>query len=153
MAPMSIVGQGICAAFALAVLAGPCEGADIPVRYDVDAKAFKGAVSGTQLTFALFSDAMCSVPAGSELVPVDDILAESIKTIRPKGAEPSPKVARLHHVLGGLAASPQLYLTVTGTEGSPPSGEAARPRARGRRAWTVSMVRTVRLVPARTSAG
>jgi len=58
---------------------------------------------------------MCSVPAGSELVPVDDILAESIKTIRPKGAEPSPKVARLHHVLGGLAASPQLYLTVTGT--------------------------------------
>jgi hypothetical protein len=91
--------------------------ADVPVRYTVNDTALKQAVNGTMLTFELYADAACTAPplrtAG---VAVQDVTVISrLKTFRPRGAtSPNVKTAELSTTLGGVGASGNLYLKVTG---------------------------------------
>ena len=47
--------------------------ADVPVRYTVDAKALKAAVSGTSLTFSLFTDPACSSSLFTTNVNIENV--------------------------------------------------------------------------------
>src|ERR1044072_5281429 len=101
----------------------PARAADIPVSYNVEQVALKAAVSGTQLTFSLYTDGACSLAHASQMVAVDDVVPlEKIRSVKPKGGATPPKVARLNFVLSGIASAPELYLVVTGTGISPVGG-------------------------------
>lgn len=114
--------------FSMVVLLGaaiPARAADVPVRYLIAAKALKDAVAGTQLTFALFSDAACETQVFSSDLPVESATIEQLKLTRPKGAPKAPKAARLEITLTGVTPGDSLYLMVTGT-GIEPLGTACQ---------------------------
>ena len=101
---------------ALCLAAATSRAADIRVSYDVDQKALKETVSGTLLTFTLYTDNACSAVHASQMVTVEDVIPlEKIKALKPKGAADPPKVVRLNHVLSGVTPAAELYLAVTGT--------------------------------------
>jgi len=103
--------------FALLLVATPALGADVPVNYTVGQAALKSAVSGTTLTFALYSDAACTVPNGApQDVVIDNVaIVASLRRLTPKGGTRPPKTAELRTVLTGVTPTTASYLTVTGT--------------------------------------
>jgi hypothetical protein len=99
--------------------------ADIRVAYTVDDKALKtAAISGTNLTFTVFSDAGCTTPIASPVVmPIDNILLiERMKRFTPKGGTKAPATDRLVQVLSGIVPNGPVFLTVTGTGVTPIGG-------------------------------
>lgn len=99
------------------VLAPVAAGAvDVPVTYTVDSTALKTTVSGTNLTFKLFTDAACTATAHTEVVTVDNVtLLSVLKRAKPKNGVKPPKTTEIRATLTGVAPAAPLYLTVTGT--------------------------------------
>ncbi len=94
-------------------------GSDLRVTYNVQDQLFRSStITGTNLTFQLYSDAACTSAVGAPaVVPVDNLdLIERLKRGTPKGGTKGPKTDRLATVLTGVTVGPtQLYLKVTGT--------------------------------------
>jgi hypothetical protein len=90
---------------------------DMRVAYTVQDKPFRSAITGTNLTFQLYSDAVCTSALGAPaVVPVDNLeLIERLKRGTPKGGTKGPTTDRLGTVLTGVAAATQVYLKVSGT--------------------------------------
>lgn len=100
--------------------------ADMQVHYTVDYKALKAAVSGTVLTFAVYSDSGCTTLVDGSTRAIDDVdLIERVKRFTPKGGVKPPATARLVEVLDGLSSPLTVYLQVTGT-GIVPVGGACQ---------------------------
>jgi hypothetical protein len=100
--------------------------ADVPVSYDVDAVALKVAVSGTPLTFQLYTDASCTAPVHAEAIAIDDVTRIAIlKRFRARNGLKPPKTAEIRATLTNVPAATPLYLQVTGT-GITPVGVACQ---------------------------
>lgn len=114
---------------ALALLAPlAAQAADLPVRYTVDEKQLKNAISGTNLTFQLYSDATCTTVVDTSVVTIDAVtIRERIKQFKPKNGAAQLKVVELHRTFT-TAATGNLYLKVTGT-GVVAVGGACQPQA------------------------
>jgi hypothetical protein len=98
--------------------------ADVSVSYTVDEKLLKLAITGTPLTFKLYTDSGCTTLSDSVTVAIDNVdVIERLKRFKPKGGliKP-PKTARLVEGLSGVTAPPTLFLTVTGTGITPVGG-------------------------------
>ena len=111
------------ATFATLALAASARAADLQTSYTVDDKALKAAVSGTPITFALYSDGACTTLVDDVTIAVDDIdLIERVKRFKPKGAVKPPNTVRLTEVLTGVSTAATLYLEVTGLGITPVGG-------------------------------
>ncbi len=112
---MSIVLAALLGAPAAApavVLNGP----DVKVAYGVDAIALKAAISGTMLTFTLYSDSSCTTTVYTQTINVENTdMIESVKRVTPKGATKPPKTALIHATLIGVPPGSAGFLKVTGT--------------------------------------
>lgn len=115
---------------ALAVLAPlAASAADLPVRYAVDEKQLKNAVTGTNLTFELYSDAACTTLVDGTVVTIDNVgVRERVKQFKPKSGAAQAKIVELHQTMLGVTATGNLYLKVTGT-GVVPVGGACQAQA------------------------
>lgn len=102
--------------FLAVVLAVPQLGyaADLPVAYSVDSRDLKSAISGTDLTFALYSDGACTNLVHTETVEVDDLTIVKLKLVKPRGAIKPPRTTELRHTLTAIAPAEALYLEVNG---------------------------------------
>ncbi len=106
------------------------QAADVPVRYTIDAEVLKGAVSGTSLTFGLYTDAGCATLAASQSKTVDNVFITPLKLFKPKGGVKPPKAAEIRTTLTGTPAVSPIYLKVTGT-GIAPIGGACQVQQAG----------------------
>lgn len=112
-------------------LAAYAHALDLPVRYLVDGKALKDAVSGTSLTFELHTDSSCSSIVQTTNQSIDAVTFVSrLKGFKPVGGTRPPKTAELNHTLNGVPGVTPLYLRVTGT-GIAPIGPACQAQAAG----------------------
>lgn len=104
--------------------------ADLPVTYNVQDKPLKTAVAGTQLTFALYSDAACSSQVFTTNVNIENVsVASKLKLFVAKGtAVKPPATDQLQTTLTGVTPSQVMYLKVTGT-GVTPAGVACQVQA------------------------
>jgi hypothetical protein len=116
----------------LGVLVGSVRAADVPVTYTVDGTALKAAVSGTPLTFTLYTDAACTTLVHTQAVNVEDVTVISkLKRVKPGGAPTKPpKTDDLRTTLTSVTPAAPLYLKVTGT-GITPVGGACQAQAAG----------------------
>ena len=116
----------------LLVPAVPVWAVDVPVSYTVDDKALKAAVSGTPLTFTLYSDSACTTSVHTQVVNSENVrVISKLKRFNPTGAAKPPKTDELATTLTGVVpASAPLYLQVTGT-GITPVGGACQVQASG----------------------
>jgi hypothetical protein len=74
--------------------------ADLPVRYTVDEKQLKNAISGTNLTFQLYSDAACTTLVDSAIVTIDNVgVRERVKQFKPKSGAQQAKIVELHQTM------------------------------------------------------
>lgn len=114
----------VLAALCVAALAPRLARADnVQVNYTVDDKALKDAISGTPLTFDLWSDPNCTAAVTSVQVTIDNVdLIERIKRFKPKHGTTPPKTDRMTEVLTGVTPPQAPYLTVTGTGITPVGG-------------------------------
>lgn len=117
----------------VAVLAVPlaADAADLPARYTVDEKQLKAALAGTNLTFQLYSDALCTTSVFSTVIAIENVdLLGRIKPFNPKNAVKKKNTVELRATLTSVPATPSLYLKVTGT-GVVPIGGACQSQASG----------------------
>jgi len=99
-----------------AALAIVLQGPDVKVAYSVDATALKAAISGTMLTFTLYSDSGCTATVYTQTINVENTdMIESVKRVKPKGATKPPKTAVIHATLIGVPPGSAGFLKVTGT--------------------------------------
>jgi hypothetical protein len=119
---------------ATAIVASPfgipaAHASDLPVTYAVQEKPLKTSVSGTPLTFTLFSDNACTQQVYQAVVPIQNVtLISRLKLLTPKGATKTATTDELQATLTGVTAGGNLYLTVTGT-GVTPSGATCQVQA------------------------
>src|SRR5207244_13030086 len=74
-------------------------------------------------TFALYIDDACTTEVASQVVNVENVnVIECLIQVRPTGATPAPRTARLTATLNGVTAGGNLYLTVTGPGIQPVGG-------------------------------
>jgi hypothetical protein len=107
---------------------------DVPVYYDVDAKALKdGAPAGTMLTLELHALSDCSDAAvHSEMLAIEALKVEAPKTVTPKNADKGAKVNRLTAILTGVQVPENAFLKVTGSGITPVGGDCqAQPISSG----------------------
>jgi hypothetical protein len=124
MTPRSLALLAACVLFARSAAA-----ADLEVRYSVEEKPLKAAVSGTQLTFALYTDDACADLAQSFVVNVENVsLLSKLKQMTPKNDTKLPNTVELRTALAGVTAGGNLHLRVTGT-GVTPVGGACQAQA------------------------
>src|SRR5207245_9596178 len=99
-------------------------GADLPGSYLVYLNALRAsAPAGTPLTFALYIVDACTTEVASQVVNVEKVnVIECLIQVRPTGATPAPRTARLTATLNGVTAGGNLYLTVTGPGIQPVGG-------------------------------
>jgi len=103
--------------------------ADVPVTYTVDTTALKLAISGTNLTFELHTNATCSALAHTQILTVDNVSMLSVlKRSKPKNGVKPPKTTDIRATLTGVAPAAPLYAKVTGT-GITPVGGACQVQA------------------------
>jgi hypothetical protein len=97
---------------------------DVPVYYEVDAKALKdGAPAGTMLTLELHALSDCSgPPVHSESLAIEALKVESPKGVTPKGATKGVKTNRLAALLTGVTLPENSFLKVTGSGITPVGG-------------------------------
>ncbi len=109
----------VLAALVAAPVAAPgivLHGPDLKVAYSVDATALKTAISGTMLTFTLYSDSGCTASVYTQTINVENTdMIESVKRVTPKGATKPPKTAVIHATLIGVPPGSAGFLKVTGT--------------------------------------
>jgi len=102
----------------LAALSGRARAADVNVRYDVDAGAFKrGVASGDSLTFELYANAGCTgAPAYSEILVAGSpfLSVEKVALQKLAGGEKPPRIFRLRALLGAPDLPGALHLMVLG---------------------------------------
>jgi hypothetical protein len=100
----------------LALAPALASAADVPVVYTVDSTALKLAISGTNLTFQLYTDAACTSLAHTQVLTVDNTnMLSVLKRSKPKNGVKPPKTTDIRATLTGVAPAAPLYLTVTGT--------------------------------------
>ncbi len=128
------------------------QAADVPVRYTIDAEVLKGAVSGTSLTFGLYTDATCATLAGSQSKTVDNVFITPLKLFKPKGGVKPPKAAEIRTTLTGAPAVSPMYLKVIGT-GIAPIGGACQVQQAGAGASLIAFARVDNLGGTVTSFG
>jgi hypothetical protein len=103
--------------------------ADVPVTYTVDTTALKLAISGTNLTFQLYTDGACTSLAHTQVLTVDNTnLLSVLKRSKPKNGVKPPKTTDVRATLTGVGPAAPLYLKVTGT-GITPIGGACQVQA------------------------
>jgi hypothetical protein len=125
---MVIRAQLFIAAVLLASTA-TVQAVDLPVRYTVEKKALKAAVTGTPLTFQLFTDGACTSLTFSQTFPVDVVEIVQLRFLKPSGSSMSaPKAAELRYVLHAVPTVAPLYLKVSGA-GVIPEGEDCQAQA------------------------
>ncbi len=116
----------LAAVVAIPVTAGA---ADVPVIYTVDSTPLKLAISGTNLTLQLYTDAACTALAHTQVLTVDNVSMLSVlKRSKPKNGVKPPKTTDIRATLTGVAPAAPLYLAVTGT-GITPVGGACQVQA------------------------
>jgi hypothetical protein len=98
--------------------------ADVRVTYTVQDKALRAAVSGTNLTFTLFSDSGCTMQVGSPVTGTIDNVAiiERLKRFTPSGGTKGSATDRMVQVLAGVTPTGPVFLSVTGTGITPVGG-------------------------------
>lgn len=116
--------------FAVLVLApSAAVAADVPVVYTVDTTALKLAISGTNLTFELHTNATCTALAHSQVLTIDATSMQSVlKRSKPKNGVKPPKTTDIRATLTGVGPAAPLYAKVTGT-GITPVGGACQAQA------------------------
>jgi len=120
---MRFVRSGLLVALAVATLACPASAADVPVTYTVDTTALKLAVSGTNLTFQLHTNASCTAVVHTQVLTIDATNMQSVlKRSKPKNGVKPPKTTDIRATLTGVAPAAPLYLTVSGTGVTPVGG-------------------------------
>jgi hypothetical protein len=103
--------------------------ADVPVTYTVDSTGLKLAISGTNLTFQLYTDGGCTSLAHTQVLTVDNVSMLSVlKRSKPKNGVKPPKTTDIRATLTGVGPAAPLYLKVTGT-GITPVGGACQVQA------------------------
>jgi hypothetical protein len=104
--------------------------ADFPASYTVDGQALKAAVSGTNLTFTLYTDAACTEQVFQQSVAVQNVsVISQLKLFKAPGSPTTPpKASTLNQTLSGVTTSGNLYLKVTGI-GITPVGGACQAQA------------------------
>lgn len=119
----------LLAAATFVLLAPSARAADVPVVYTVDTTALKLAISGTNLTFQLYTDAACTSLAHTQVLTVDNVSMLSVlKRSKPKNGLKPPKTTDIRATLTGVAPAAPLYAKVTGT-GITPVGGACQVQA------------------------
>src|SRR5580765_8016705 len=104
------------AAVLLAVFLSPARAADVPVTYTVDGTALKAAISGTPLTFTLYTDSACTTLVHTQVINAEDVtVIAKLKRVKPTGATKPPKTDDLRTTLTSVTSSAPLYLKVAGT--------------------------------------
>lgn len=119
---------GVAAVLAIA-LAQSVAAVELPVRYLVDARAFKEVINGAALSFDLFSDSACTNMVNSESVTAGStaLLVQQVKPAKVSGQSPSPaKGLHLVTVLNPSALEDQFWVQVTGA-GITPIGNPCQP--------------------------
>ncbi len=120
---MKLLRPTLALAVALALTPLAARAADLPVSYTLAEKPFKAAVTGTSLSFALFSDAACVSQVYISAVLVENVaLITKIKQFTPKNDTKLPNTLQLQNTLAGVAAHGNLYLKVTGAGVTPVAG-------------------------------
>jgi len=105
--------------------------ADLPARYTVEEKPLKAAVATTNLTFQLYSDALCTTSVYSTTIAIENVdLHGRIKPFNPKNAVTKKNTVEMRATLTSVPAAPSLYLQVTGM-GVTPIGGACQVQASG----------------------
>src|SRR5262249_55048731 len=119
----------LVAAVALAVCAPfTAHAVDLPVSYTVEEKPLKDAISGTVLTFSLYSDAACTSLVVAMPENIEDVtLLSRLKLFTPKNATKLPKTVEMRTTLN-VSVSGAVYLKVTGA-GIAPVGGACQAQA------------------------
>jgi len=126
---MSFLRIMVLAAVVTAPLAASA--ADLPARYTVEEKPLKAAIAGTNLTFQLYSDPLCTASVFSTAIAIENVdLLGRIKPFNPKNAPKKKNTVELRATLTAVPATPSLYLKVTGT-GVTPIGGACQSQASG----------------------
>jgi hypothetical protein len=96
---------------------------DVQVSYMVDDKALKDSISGSIVTFQLWTDPACSTALATAPVTIDDVdVVERLKRFHPKGGVKPPATARLVESFPGLTPPVALFVTVTGPGITPVGG-------------------------------
>jgi hypothetical protein len=116
-----------------ALVAAPlvAQAADLPARYTVEEKPLKAALAGTNLTFNLYSDPLCTTLVSTATIAIENVdLIGRIKPFNPKNAVKKKNTAELRATLTSVPPTPSLYLTVTGT-GIAPIGGVCQVQASG----------------------
>jgi hypothetical protein len=122
MLSLRIVGVLAALTGVLAVV----QASDLPVTYNVQDRPLRAAISGTPLTFTLYSDAACTQRVYQATIPVQNVtLISRLKLATPKGAPKAPPTDQIEATLLAVQLSAQSYLTVTGT-GVTASGNACQ---------------------------
>lgn len=106
----------IVAALAIVVSPLAAAAADLPARYTVEEKPLKAAIAGTNLTFKLYSDPLCTASVYTTSVAIENVdLIGKVKPFNPKNAVKKKNSVELRATLAAVPALPSLYLQVTGT--------------------------------------
>src|SRR5438445_11287369 len=94
----------------LALSAMIARAADLPVSYLVNLNALRAsAPAGTPLTFALYIDDACTTEVASQVVNVENVnVIECLIQVRPTGATPAPRTARLTATLTRVPSASEL---------------------------------------------
>jgi len=70
---MKAIRVSLPPAVLLAAFLAPARAADVPVSYTVDETALKTAISGTPLTFTLYTDATCTTLVHTQVVNAENV--------------------------------------------------------------------------------
>ena len=112
------------------VFASRALGADVPVTYSVEFRAYKADVSqGDPLTFALYRDSACTRLLHSQVVSAGPAIRQEkifVQTVREQAPRPE-KEMRLHATLTVPVVADAIYLKVTGA-GIVPIDSACQPQ-------------------------
>ena len=116
-----------------AIVAAPlvAAAADLPARYTAEEKPLKAAIAGTNLTFKLYSDPLCTSLVYTNTLAIENVdLIGRIKPFNPKNAVKKKNSVELRATLTAVPPTASLYLQVTGI-GVTPIGGACQSQASG----------------------
>jgi hypothetical protein len=116
-----------------AIVAAPlvARAAVLPARYTAEEKPLKAAIAGTNLTFKLYSDPLCTSLVYTTSVAIENVdLIGRIKPFNPKNAVKKKNTVELRATLTAVPPGASLYLQVTGT-GVTPIGGPCQSQASG----------------------
>src|SRR5438552_4718284 len=103
---MNATWSKLATAVLLAFVLAPAWAADVPVSYTVDDAALKAAISGTPLTFTLYTDAACTSSVHTQVVNSENVtIISKLKRFRLTGAVKPPMTDELLTTLTGVTPS------------------------------------------------